>query len=281
MTVYVFDERACLLGEGPLWHPEREQLLWFDILNKKLMTQNAGKACEWAFDETVSAAGWVDQDVILVASATGLWSMELSTGSRDLIVPLEADNAITRSNDGRADPWGGFWIGTMGYKAERGAGAIYRYFQGNVRKLYSDITIANSICFTPNRSHAYFTDTPTRKVMKVSLDHEGWPTGSPEKFLDLTKEEQNPDGAVVDAKGWLWLAKWGASRVSAYDTSGRLQTHVSLPARQITCPAFGGRDYTTLYVTSAAEGLDTDKPQGQTFAIEGIAQGVPEPRVVL
>ena len=120
----VFDDRPCELGEGPLWHPERQQLFWFDIIGKRLMTRDGQEPHSWAFDEHVSAAGWVDRDALLLASETGLWRFDLNTADRSLITPLEADNPVTRSNDGRADPWGGLWIGTMGKEAEPGAGSI-------------------------------------------------------------------------------------------------------------------------------------------------------------
>lgn len=286
MTVSVFDNRACILGEGPLWHPQRRQLFWFNILAKKLLTRENGVPREWGFEDTVSAAGWVDETTLFMASANGLWRLSLSDGSRELVVALEADNATTRSNDGRADPWGGFWIGTMGYNAEVGAGAIYRYYRGTLRKLFPEITISNAICFSADRSCAYFTDTPTRKVMKTALDEAGWPIGEAEVFLDLTADELNPDGAVVDAQGTLWLAQWGASRVAAYNARGQFQKAINLPASQITCPAFGGDHMTTLYVTSATEGLDpaileASRDHGKTFAVAEVSQGLPEPRVIL
>ena len=173
MTLH--DTRVCTLGEGPLWHPERQTLYWFDIIGKKLMANTAEGPQEWQFDNYVSAAGWIDRDRILMASATGLWDFNLETGKRDLVVEMEADNPVTRSNDGRADPWGGFWIGTMGINAEKGAGAIYRYYKGEVRQLFLGITITNAICFAPDGSHAYFCDTMTRKIMRQPLvELDGW-----------------------------------------------------------------------------------------------------------
>ncbi len=174
----VFDNRICQLGEGPLWHPIRNQLFWFDILEKKLLTRTGAVQQYWQFDEYVSAAGWVDETTLLVASQTGLWRFDLETAERDTIVALEADNLMTRSNDGRADPQGGFWIGTMGIEAEFHAGAIYRYFNGELRKLVSNVSIPNAICFTPDGTTAFYTDTSTRKIMTWSLDGvTGWPVG--------------------------------------------------------------------------------------------------------
>ncbi|HSF92689.1 MAG TPA: SMP-30/gluconolactonase/LRE family protein, partial [Paracoccaceae bacterium] len=136
MTAQVFDPRLCTLGEGPLWHPERNQLFWFDILGKRLLSRDETGPLTWQFDEHVSAAGWVDRDTLLIASETALFRFTLSSGVREDIVALEADNPQTRSNDGRADPWGGFWIGTMGNSAQPDAGAIYRFYKGGVTKLF-------------------------------------------------------------------------------------------------------------------------------------------------
>lgn len=260
----VFDPRTCVLGEGPLWHPERQQLFWFDILGRKLLSRVGDQLIEWQFDEYVSAAGWVDQDSLLMASASGLWRFDIATGMRDLIVPLEADNPVTRSNDGRADPQGGFWIGTMGINAEDGEGAIYRYYRGALRKLFDGITISNAICFAPSGDIAYFCDTPTRQIMAQALDAEGWPVGDPSVFVDLNEAAVNPDGAVVDAQGNLWNAQWGAHRVACYDPNGVLVQTVTFAGEQISCPAFGGADLKTLYATSAAEGLDGEA-EGRTY----------------
>ena len=161
----IFDDTQCTLGEGPLWHPLRGTLFWFDILGKRLHS----KAGQWQFDDYVSAAGWVDADRLIIASQTALIRFDLSDGSQTPLCPLEADNPVTRSNDGRADPQGGFWIGTMGINAEPGAGAIYRYFKGELRQLFAPVTISNAICFAPDGKTAYFTDTPTQKIMRVAL----------------------------------------------------------------------------------------------------------------
>uniref|UniRef100_UPI00261F7471 SMP-30/gluconolactonase/LRE family protein n=1 Tax=Aliiroseovarius sp. TaxID=1872442 RepID=UPI00261F7471 len=261
----IFDDRACILGEGPLWHPAREQLFWFDIKSKRLLTRDGNQPRDWQFDHHVSAAGWVDHDTLLIASEVALLRFHIPTGESEHVVPLEADEPVTRSNDGRADPYGGFWIGTMGKELEPGAGAIYRFYKGRLEVLYQDITISNAICFAPDGRTAYYTDTPTGTVMRQPLDGEGWPEGAAEPFVRL----DGPDGAVVDADGCLWVAQWGASRVVRFGPDGNLLSHVDLPASQVTCPAFAG---TTLHVTSAAEGVD-EEHGGKTFAIDVGVQG--------
>ena len=231
----IHDETQCTLGEGPLWHPKRNELFWFDILGKRL--HRSGE--HWHFDGHVSAAGWVDDATLLVADAAGLFLFDLETGAREDLVALEADNPATRSNDGRADPHGGFWIGTMGIGAEPGAGAIYRYYRGEVRQLFAGLTIPNAICFSPDGGHAHFTDTPTRRIMRQRLSaRDGWPEGEPEPWLDLAPEGLNPDGAVIDAEGNFWNAQWGAGRVACYDPDGTLcrGRGISTPRRQAAPP---------------------------------------------
>lgn len=283
----LFDTTRCVLGEGPLWHPQRQTLFWFDILGKRMMARRGADVQEWQFDEHVSAAGWLDETRLFLASETAFWDFDLVTGQRQRICALDADNPLTRSNDGRADPWGGFWIGTMGHNHERGIAAIHRYFRGEVRQLFDGITVSNAICFSPDRRFAYFTDTPSRKVMRVALEAaSGWPSEAPEVFADLRTEKYFPDGAVTDAEGTLWIAIWGSGCVIALAPDGRLVRRIEVPARQPTCPAFGGPDFRDLYLTSARVGLtaedDRAHPEnGATFVLCDAGQGLPEPRVIL
>lgn len=288
-TASLFDDRRCTLGEGPLWHPGRAQLFWFDILGRRLLSRSPDRqhdnTQEWHFDEYVSAAGWTGQDSLLIASQTALWHFDIGTGHHEKILPLEADNPVTRSNDGRADPWGGFWIGTMGKALEHGAGAIYRYYQGELRQVFDKITISNAICFSPEGHWVYFTDTPRQTIWRQALrSADGWPAATePEIFIDLRSERLNPDGAVVDSTGCLWNAQWGASRVACYGPDGSFSHAVSFAASQISCPAFGGAELQTLFATSATEGLPdaSGSADGQTFALRLEVTGQSEHQIRL
>jgi sugar lactone lactonase YvrE len=278
----LFDATQCDLGEGPLWHPLRAQLFWFDINGHRLHTRQQGHTETWQFDEYVSAAGWVDEDRLVIASETGLSLFDLATGDQERLCDVEKDNPTTRSNDGRADPQGGFWIGTMGKAKQPKAGAIWRYYRGELRLLFPDITISNAICFAPSGDLAYFTDTPTGKVWRQPLDSAGWPEGDPEPFLDLPAETYRPDGAVVDAEGDLWIAQYGHGQVVRFDAAGEQKDSFAVPGRCSTCPAFGGEDLTTLYVTTARQNLTDPSPEdGQTFALTVGVRGQAEHQVVL
>ncbi len=274
----IHDATNCVLGEGPLWHPLRKTLFWFDIVNRRL--HNAGR--HWQFEEMVSAAGWVDHDRLLIASETQLFLFDLETGAVEKIAALEADNPETRSNDGRADPKGGFWIGTMAKNEASGAGAFYRYYKGELRKLWTGITVPNAQCFAPDGRTAYFSDTPTHKVMRVALDENGWPCAAPEVHLDFTAEGWYPDGACTDAAGNIWIAFWGRALVQGFAPDGTTLGVFGFDCPQTTCPAFGGADFETLYCTSAARDLTDGNPaNGQTFVVETQIRGRAEPAVVL
>lgn len=283
--IMIYDPRPCALGEGPLWHPLRAQLFWFDIIGKRLLSRLGEVPLEWQFDQHISAAGWKDANNLLVATETGLIQFDIDTGKHRPLIPLEADNPVTRSNDGRTDAHGGFWIGTMGKNAESEAGAIYRYYRGELRQLFSKITIPNAICFAPDGRTAYFTDTVKRIIWRQYLEEKsGWPVGEPEPHIDLRKTGLNPDGAVVDADGCLWNAQWGAGRVARYGFDGQFKQALEIPATQASCPAFGGPDLTQIFVTSASADLAASAPDavaaGKTYVLQTGVNGQAEHQVI-
>ncbi len=284
MSVQVYDPRSTHLGEGLLWHPEREQLFWFDILENKLLSRVGDKALEWEFPENVSAAGWTGRDTLLIASETRLFEFNLDTGAQTFIAHLEPHDLGSRSNDGRADPQGGFWIGMMAKRGHTRPGAIYRYYRGELRMLFAPIKVANAICFTPDSHFAYFSQTWDGKIWRTALDKDGWPTGEPE--LVIHDEGRNIDGMVCAADGTLWNAHYRGGNVRVYSSDGAVLADHPIPASQTTCPAFGGPDLSTLYVTTARQditpkGVAEYPLHGQTFAIETETTGQKEHRVIL
>jgi len=285
--VEILDDTACQLGEGVLWHPERGCLFWVDINSSTLFCHSDEKTSVRPFKTPISAAGWIDRDHLLLASAEALLRFNIDSGTVETICPLEADDPLTRANDGRADPWGGFWIGTMGRNGDPGAGAIYRYYRGELRQLYAPITIPNAICFPPEAGFAYFADTAQSRVWRQTLHQAtGWPRGEPEIFLDFTGSGIYPDGAVCDAKGYFWNAQWGAARVARYCPDGSFDMEIALPTDQVTCPGFGGSALDQLFVTTALTGLDeaqrSDQPHaGMTFCFKAPCIGQQENQVQL
>ncbi len=287
VEVRVAIDVRCELGESPIWHPERASLLWFDIFGQVLYEADAtGSAIRaFGFGEPVSAAGLIDATSIAVASASGLYRVNLDTGERSLLAPLEADNPATRTNDGRVGPAGAFWIGTMGHPFAEGVGSLYRYHAGKFDLLRSGLTAPNCIAFSPDGRCAYFSDTFDQRILVFPLDQEtGAPLSDPDLFLDLSEEGLYPDGSVVDVEGCLWNAQWGAGRIARYHPDGRFDRAIELPVSQPTCPAFGGPSLQTMFVTTAWRGLDPSQRQSQplagaVLAFELETPGIPEHRL--
>jgi sugar lactone lactonase YvrE len=281
-------EDRCHLGEGPAYDRGTNTAWWFDILERKLYEAKLGTGeivCH-SLSFMASALGYVDDARQLLAAENGLYVRDLASGRLALLTPLEADNPATRSNDGRVHPSGTFWIGTMGRSAESGAGAIYAFCRGELTRLFANITIPNAICFTRDGSTGYFTDTRLNVLNRVSLDPAtGLPTGAP-SALYVQRGQGGLDGAVVDADGLIWVARWGGGCVDAYTPQGERARTLQVPARQASCPVFVGSDFSRMLVTSAYEGMDeaaraADPEHGRTFVLEAGTRGLPEPRVKL
>lgn len=281
----IFDVRPCRLGEGPLWHPARNELYWVDIPSQKVLCRGATASAEVAFDEMVSALGWVDRDTLLLASESGLYRLTIGEWSRELVVGLETDRPDNRSNDGRADPWGGFWIGTMGKNAEKGAGSFYRYYRGEVRRQVPGITVTNGLCFDRARSIGYCTDSASKKTWRMPLDENGWLAGEPELFLDFSAEGTTVDGAVIERDGTMLAAIFDGGAVLRINPGGSIVGRFDTGTPRVTCPAFGGNSFSDLLVTTAAVGLASsppgEVPHGSTLRFPASVNGTPEPQVML
>lgn len=285
----LFVDCRCDLAEGPFWHPEREELFWFDINAGRLYRANArGDILDrYEFGEPVSAAALVDHDSLLIASASGLIRLSISSGARTKLFDLEADNTGTRSNDCRVSPHGDWWIGTMPMGGSDTKGALYHFRSGVLTTLLTDVAVSNATCFSPDGSVAYFADTPTRQIRKVRLNPDsGLPVGDWEVFVDLTGQPGAPDGAVTDSEGFVWNAEYGGGRVVRYAPDGRVDRVVDLPCPNVTCPAFGGAELKTLYITTASQEMSPAARQefplsGGIFELDVDVAGVAETSVRL
>jgi sugar lactone lactonase len=149
------------------------------------------------------------------------------------------------------------------------------------------VTIPNAICFSPDGATAYFTDSSEGILHRVAIDPaNGKPVGNPATLYDHRGGVGGLDGAVVDAEGLIWNARWGGSCIDAYSPAGDRVRTIRVPARQPSCPAFIGRNFDRLLVTTAGEGMDeqakaADPQHGMTFVLDVGAVGRPEPRVRL
>lgn len=285
MTPQIIAPVENSLGEGPLWHPEREEIFWVDINGRDLFACDweGGNARRWTFGEAVSALAWVDRDTLLAAGESGLWRFSIPTADAEKIWDLNPDAPDLRSNDGRADRHGNFWIGTMSWKHVEKAGAIYRVTADGPRLYRDGITVSNAICFSPDGRTAYWTDTHENVIMRQPLGTDGEPEGEAEPWA--RPDKGFADGAVCDAEGHVWNAQWDGWRVARYRPDGTVERIVETPMARPTCPAFGGPGLTRMFVTSARTGLSAEALRAQPAAGALIAfdvdvPGQPEGRFV-
>src|ERR1700760_2083150 len=157
----VLSAERCQLGEGPTYDARTGIAWWFDIVGKRLFEADiaSGRVKIHPLGKMASALARIDAARQLIVADDGLYIRQIADGRLELFAPLEADNAVTRSNDARVHPSGTFWIGTMGRQAEPKAGAIYALRRGCLSRLFAEITIPNAICFSPDGTIGYFADT--------------------------------------------------------------------------------------------------------------------------
>ncbi|UYO00337.1 MAG: SMP-30/gluconolactonase/LRE family protein [Devosia sp.] len=282
-------DSQCALGEGPFWHDGLQKLFWFDINNRVLfaVTEDGTPSGEWHFGEVVAAAAIIDDENLALATETGLKRFNLSSGAIESIAAIEADIPANRTNDSRVHPSGAFWIGTMVKDEGPKDGSVYHYRAGSLTRIIENAAIPNATCFSPDGRTAYWTDTPTQKILKCATDPDtGLPSGEWVLFADVADHPGHPDGAVVDSEGYVWNARWGGNCVIRYAPDGTIDRVVDVPVSQVTCPAFGGKDLKRLFLTTAnktmsAEALAAEKVAGGVFYIDLDVAGLPEARIVL
>ncbi|SMC49867.1 SMP-30/gluconolactonase/LRE family protein [Rhizobium sp. RU36D] len=272
------------LGETPLWCPETGRLWWLDIEKPKL--------------QSVTASG-DDHQVFPASDCAFLGSQALTRSGGHLLardtdlVSRHPDGSIThfatvehgfdnRLNDGRVDAWGRLWIGTMDNALHRPNGGLYRVDpDGHVEKLFGDVIVANGIAMSPDRRRFHFTDTRRYQSYVFDMDPDSGEISNKRMFADYSATGDRPDGACFDADGGLWTAFFAGGRVVRYAPDGRIDTIIPLPVTNPTCVCFGGERLDTLFITTAAkflspEQLAAEPLAGSVFAVQGIAQGLPE-----
>jgi sugar lactone lactonase YvrE len=285
----ILSAHHCLLGEGCTYDPATDTAWWLDILERILFQADlaSGAVTPHTLPVMASMLAFIDDERQLLATENGLYIRNVADGRLTLHAPLEAGNPATRSNDGRVHPCGALWIGTMGRRAEKGAGAIYRFHRGEMVRLYAGVTIPNAICFSPDGATAYFTDSGEGVLHRVAVDPaNAMPIGNPSTLYRQRGGVGSPDGAVVDAEGLIWNARWGGSCIDVYTPAGERARTIRVPATQPSCPVFVGRNFGRLLVTTASEAMDeraraADPQHGMTFVLDVGAVGRPEPRVRL
>lgn len=253
----------CTLGEGLLWWEARESLVWTDIQAARLWLHSVatGETRSWSLPGRLGSMALCASGALLLAMAKGICFADLDGAPGDTLRPvpavaLELDLSTTRVNDGRTDRAGNFVFGTMNEDpGEEPIGSFYQYSAAaGLRRLdLGGVHIPNSLCFSLDGKTMYFCDSNQRRIMQGDYDAASASVANVRLFVALGSGAGTPDGSIVDAEGCLWNAEWGSACVRRYTADGQRVRSISVPAKNPTCPAFGGPDLGDLYVTSARE----------------------------
>lgn len=252
---------ACELGEGPVWDPVRERLWFVDIKRRLLLgcDETGGARSEAFLPELTSAVALIEgaRD-LLAACPSGLYRLDPDTGARALLCPLEPERPANRPNDGKVDPWGRFWIGTMRDAEDgRAEGALYRFDPGaGLTRFIDHVGIANGLDWRPDRRVMYFTDSLSGEIVEIPFDAETPRCKDLTFFAETIRLPGAPDGLTVDSGGHIWSARWDGAMIARFAPDGLLDATLPVPVPRPTSVAFGGRDGMTLFITSARLGLD-------------------------
>lgn len=263
------DARAAV-GEGPLWDSGARVLWWVDIARSELHRFDPDTNDDRAmrFPQPVTALGLRSSGGLVAAVRDGFALIDPDRNELNMIADVEADNPLTRMNDGGCDSTGSFWAGSMTLDMDRApnAGSLYRLEPDHsVHTVLSGISISNGIDWSPRGGSMYFIDTQSFSVDVIHFEE------SIKREVLISFEHQvdplvAPDGMCVDAEGCLWVAFWGGSCVRRFSPDGRLLAEARLPVTQVTSCAFGGADLDELYLTTASAGLSSDAARGQPLA---------------
>ncbi|WDZ79980.1 SMP-30/gluconolactonase/LRE family protein (plasmid) [Ensifer adhaerens] len=276
-------------GEGAVWSAAETALYWTDI-NRFLVHRydEATRAVRtWLFDEPVVAISLTSDDGrLLVALGSKLiwwWPGTDRRADHGFFLP---GAPRVRLNDGRADPAGNFWVGSMKNNVlpdgqlgdvAPGEGILYRIApDGAVSEWRHGLGISNTLCWSPDRSTFYFGDTLANEIYAFDYDAKAGAISGERSFF-TGFERGSPDGSAIDSEGFLWNCRYGGSCIARIAPDGSHAEAMEMPVTNITTCTFGGSDLKTLYITTAGSG-PAERLAGSLYATRVDVSGMPENR---
>ncbi len=276
-------DKQSELGEGAIWNHKTGELLWVNITGKILNFYNPKlkNNKEMFTGQMVGTVVPAESGQVIVALQNGIYQLDPETGTKKLIANPEEGVEGNRFNDGKCDPAGRFWAGTMNMNGKKEAGALYRFdADSTVHKMVENVTTSNGIVWSLDAAKMYYIDTPTRKVMAYDYDNATGDISNPQTAVEVPEEMGYPDGMTIDAEGNIWVALWGGSAVGCWNPkTGELLRTIEVPAKNVTSCAFGDEDLGTLYITTARQGTSDEELEkypnaGGLFKTRPRVQGV-------
>jgi sugar lactone lactonase YvrE len=279
------------LGEGCLWDAAAQSLWWLDIARPtriQCFTPATGEHKVWTSDVMLTTIAKRKAGGFVVGGGNGLSTFNPDTGEIKAFASLDCDFPNSRTNDGSVDAQGRMWIGSMmeniGPRGEdlditADTGKLFRVDTDTTSHIMeSSIGVSNGPCWSPDGKTFYFTDSKSQHIYAYDFNGDAG-TISNRRIFNDSKAYGYPDGATVDAEGFLWSARWEGSCVLRIDPKGRIDRVVDVPASRVTCPVFGGADMDILYLTTSrahvsSETLARFPHQGGVFAFKPGVKGL-------
>lgn len=278
--------RGAALGECPVWDAASERLYWIDGIAPALLSCEVGGGAyrRIKLREKIGSFVLRANGGAVAALESGFAMLDLESGESEPITDPEADIPENRFNDGKCDAAGRFWAGTVQAGLTEPRGALYRLDpNGTATRMLGGLTVPNGLAWSPDGTIMYFADSPTGAIQACDFDADEGRIGEPRIFAEPGSAPGFPDGATVDAEGYLWSARWGGGCIARFAPDGRLDGTVKLPVSRVTSCAFGGPRLDRLFITTASVGLRrwkrwTQPKAGGLFVHEPGVAGLPEPR---
>jgi L-arabinonolactonase len=272
------------LGESPVWDDRTQHLYWIDSLAGTIhrLDPATGELRNFLVPAPVGSMVLRQDGGAVLALRHGFFRYDFEHSEvMSSIAEIDCNHPMVRLNDGKVDPQGRIVAGTMHHGRahdEPALGGLYRLNAGTLELLDTDIGVSNGPCFSPDGTVFYFADSARRSIWAYDYRHEG-PPDNKRLFADTRALNSAPDGATVDAEGYLWSVLVQAGRLARFAPDGHLDRTVELPVKHPTSVTFGGPDLDILYVTSISKStnLTASEPgAGGLFSIEGLGvRGLP------
>jgi L-arabinonolactonase len=283
IEISFYGDHRNKLGESPIWDTRCDRLFWVDSMSCKIFSADA-QGGDLKFWQTPAIVGSIalSENGLIAALADGFYSVDLDTGAFTPVALPEAGNDAVRFNDGKADRQGRFLSGTMRHGEQEGApGKLYRLEDGTAHVIEDGIMLSNSLCFSPDGKIMYFADSLQSCIWAYDYLDDAPIAASRRQLIDTTAHGSAPDGATVDLDGHLWVAFVQNDKLVRISPEGKIVDVLVSPVPYPSCPAFGGVDLATMYVTSLWDTggmFKTDHVDGgRMLAISGLpANGIAE-----
>lgn len=259
------------LGEGAFWDHRQQQLYWIDIVAKKVYIYDPASQKNRAFD-TPSSVGTVvpkNKDEAVIALEDGIYMLNTNSGNITLLSDVEADMPFNRFNDGKCDPNGNFWIGSMHWEQSAPKANLYKVEPtGKATKMLDSVTISNGIVWTGDKKTMYYIDTPTGYIRAFDFDDKTSSISNERIAVVIPVSLGFGDGMTIDSEDKLWVGLWNGNAVARFDPlTGKLMRKIEVPAHNVTSCSFGGKNFDTLYITTSS--LDMTEEETKKYPLAG------------